>query len=260
MFEKILIAEDDVDIRIRLYELFSQVGYKVTCVPDGKEALLRLIEDRPDLVILDMDMPELDGIETAKRIRNFDKDIKIILTSKKDGIGNDKAVGDLNIYTIVKKDFSSPVMIQQIRSILRENKACGLKKCLLEKSKGSILILIVDDNREIRDVLGSFLSKKGYKVLQASSGEEALMKIKAEVEKPQFVLLDMRMPGMDGLGTLREVKNLDDSIKVAMLTSAQEEHIMQEAMKLGADDYIIKPCDLNKLDTLITSILFREKE
>ncbi|MBU0549229.1 MAG: response regulator [Candidatus Omnitrophica bacterium] len=261
MFEKILVADDDVDVRGRFYEILSSLGYGVTCVPTGKEALLRLTEERPSLIILDRDMPGLGGIDTAKKIREFDKGVKIIILFDREVEKEaEEIVKDLNLQGIIKKDFSTPDMMQQIRSVLEEGEQSGLKEDLLEKSKGSIFILIVDDNQEIREVLGSFLAKKGYKALKVSSGEEALMKIKTEIEKPQIVLLDIRMPGLDGLATLKEIKNLDDSIKIVMLTSAQDEYIMEEAARLGASAYLLKPCDLDNLDRLITSIVFQKKE
>jgi len=258
MWEKILVVDDDVETRAKFYEILSGLGYAVTCVPTGKEALLRLTEERPALVILDRDMPAPDGLETARKIREFDKDIKIIILSEEDTAYEEKSVKELNIQAIIKKDFSNPAMMQKIRLALEKKQPSGPEESLLEKSKGSILTLVIDDNREIRDVLADFLTRRGYKTLVASSGEEALMKIK--IEKPQIAFLDIRMPGLDGLTTLKGIKNFDDSIKVIMLTSAQDEYIMEEAKRLGASNYMIKPCDLNKLDELITSVLFQRKD
>jgi CheY-like chemotaxis protein len=258
MWEKILVVDDDVETRAKFYEILSTLGYTVTCVPTGNEALLRLTEERPALVILDRNMPALDGLETARKIREFDKDIKIIILSEEEIVQEEKSVKELNIQAIIKKDFSSPALVQKIRLALKKKEPSGPEETLLEKTKGSILTLVIDDNREIRDVLVDFLTRRGYKTLSASSGEEALMKIK--IEKPQIALLDIRMPGLDGLTTLKGIKNFDDSIKVIMLTSAQDEYIMEEAKRLGASDYVIKPCDLNKLDELITSVLFQRKD
>jgi CheY-like chemotaxis protein len=84
MWEKILVVDDDVETRAKFYEILSTLGYTVTCVPTGNEALLRLTEERPALVILDRNMPALDGLETARKIREFDNDIKIIILSEED--------------------------------------------------------------------------------------------------------------------------------------------------------------------------------
>jgi len=89
--------------------------------------------------------------------------------------------------------------------------------------------------------------------MDASSGEEGVMKARAD--KPDLVFCDMRMPGMDGIMTLRQLRQFDETLKVVMLTSAQEEYIVDEAKKEGACDYLIKPCDFQKLDALITSLM-----
>ena len=65
------------------------------------------------------------------------------------------------------------------------------------------------------------------------------------------------MPGMDGVMALNQIKRLDETINVIMLTSVQDEYVMEEVRREGACDYLIKPCDLGKLDTLITSILLQ---
>jgi two-component system response regulator (stage 0 sporulation protein F) len=255
MFEKVLLVDDDVDIRSRFYEVFSSLGYSVTCVPAGAEALIRLSEERPDIIILDEEMPELGGIDTARKIREFDKDIKIIILSEKDlAEDKEKIAKSLNIREIIKKDFSTHFMMKKILEILKEQGPFRLEESHKEKRKGTILV--VDDNPEIRNLLLSFLEKRSYKVFLASSGEEALMKI--NIERPQIALLDIRMPGMDGIMVIKQIKQLDKSIKVVMLTSAGEEHIMQEAKNAGACDYLIKPCDLNKLEILIESILLQK--
>jgi CheY-like chemotaxis protein len=252
MWEKVLIADDDVDSRSRFYEILSSLCYKVTCVPGGEEAILRLAEERFALILLDKDMPQLSGIDTARKIREFDKDIKIIILLEDESMPDrDSIKRDLGIRAIIKKDFSTHFMMKEIIGVLREEKPFKPEEISPQETKG--VILVVDDNPEIRDVLRSFLEKKKYKVILASGGEEALMKI--NVEKPKVVLLDIRMPGMDGIMVLKRIKQWDESIPVVMLTSAQEEYIVQEAKKLGACDYLVKPCDLNKLDTLITSIL-----
>jgi len=77
-----------------------------------------------------------------------------------------------------------------------------------------------------------------------------------KAEKPAIVLLDVKMPGMDGLVTLKKIKEIDERIGVIMITGAEDESIANEAMKSGAYDYIIKPIDLDRLEVcLLTKIL-----
>jgi DNA-binding NtrC family response regulator len=118
-------------------------------------------------------------------------------------------------------------------------------------------ILVVDDSQEMRLMLTTFLQNRGFSVGEAANGDQALMEIK--IEKPALVLLDERMPGMDGLVTLKKIKDFDESINVVLLTGIQDPDIIREANKLGAADYMNKPCDLEKLEALILAILVRGK-
>jgi CheY-like chemotaxis protein len=118
-------------------------------------------------------------------------------------------------------------------------------------------ILVVDDEIETCNLLSEFLSRKKYDVSIATSGQEAISKIKSN--RPEVVLLDIRMPGMDGIQVLRRIKQMDNNIDVIMITAVNEERVGREAIKLGAFDYITKPISLNYLDTSILVRLFTKK-
>jgi DNA-binding response OmpR family regulator len=107
-------------------------------------------------------------------------------------------------------------------------------------------VLVVDDDPATVELLQDFLLAKGYEVLTASDGAEALRTLKAE--RPHLVLLDVMMPKLDGLEVLRQVKALDPTVGVIMVTGVNEEAIGRKAMELGAFDYIVKPLDLPYLE------------
>lgn len=115
-------------------------------------------------------------------------------------------------------------------------------------------ILVVDDERDICEVIGSFLKKRHYEVVTASSGQEALEKL--IVEKPDLVLLDIRMPHMDGIECLRQIKKLNNEALVIMVTCITDEDIAKSALKLGAVDYITKPLGFDALENAIATYLF----
>ena len=115
-------------------------------------------------------------------------------------------------------------------------------------------ILIVDDEIEICEVLSEFLTMRDFEVETALRGEVALEKI--EADPPDLVLLDIRMPGMDGLQVLKAAKALYPDLGVIMVTAVHDEALAREAMKAGAYDYITKPVDINYLATsVMTKIL-----
>jgi CheY-like chemotaxis protein len=107
-------------------------------------------------------------------------------------------------------------------------------------------VLVVDDEAEGVELLREFLSAKGYEVITASDGDEALRKVKEE--RPHLVLLDIQMPKMDGLEVLRRLREIDKEVGVIMITGVNEQEIARQAMALGAFDYIVKPLDLPYLE------------
>lgn len=114
-------------------------------------------------------------------------------------------------------------------------------------SKGRILI--IDDEEDITEFLSTFFELKGYYPEVAHSGQEGLDKLKTF--NPHIILLDVRMPKMDGIETLREIRKVDPDVGVIMVTAVQEVSIGREALKLGAADFVTKPIDLEYLETSI---------
>ncbi|MFH1093958.1 MAG: HD domain-containing phosphohydrolase [Candidatus Omnitrophota bacterium] len=107
-------------------------------------------------------------------------------------------------------------------------------------------ILVVDDEPEITEILKNFFERKNYNVFTANNGEAALEVIKEQ--RPHLVFLDIRMPKMDGLTVLRNIRLLDTSMKVIMVTAIEDDKTMAEAQSLGAVDYIRKPFKLEYLE------------
>ena len=112
----------------------------------------------------------------------------------------------------------------------------------------AIKILMVDDEDQFRATTQKILNKKGFETLLAASGEEALEKIR---ERPDVVVLDVKMPGMDGHQVLREIKKQNPEIPVIMLTGHGKIPSAKEALEEGAFDYLAKPCDITLLSAKI---------
>ena len=107
-------------------------------------------------------------------------------------------------------------------------------------------MLVVDDEHEICDFLKVFFEERDFEVRTAHSGETALEEI--EKVKPQVILLDVHMPGMDGMYALRQIKARYPLIKVIMVTALETREKIEEAIRLGADNYITKPLSLEYLE------------
>ena len=114
-------------------------------------------------------------------------------------------------------------------------------------------LLVVDDQPGIRRLLYEVFSDDGYRVDAVAGGQEAINK--AVQLKPWVILLDMKMPGMNGLETLRELKKLYSDAAVVLMTAYGELEIVMQAQKLGVDHYINKPFDLEDIRALIKSLM-----
>ena len=106
-------------------------------------------------------------------------------------------------------------------------------------------ILLVDDEVTFTENMAKLLNARGYRVTTANSGDEAIRML--EKENFDVVVLDLKMPGMDGLTTLKEIKKLDLFTETLILTGHGSIDSALEAVKLGAYDYLTKPCEIDEL-------------
>ena len=115
-------------------------------------------------------------------------------------------------------------------------------------------ILVVDDEEAVREMLSGFLSDNGYSVSIASDGQEALEMI-ARDPPVSVVLLDINMPRLGGISTLVELRKRDSPPEVIMVTAISDREIAHRAIELGAFDYILKPLDLQRVESTISACL-----
>jgi len=120
-------------------------------------------------------------------------------------------------------------------------------------SNNNYTVLIVDDQPGIRRLLMEVLTEEGYTVYTAANGYEGIQK--AKDLKPNLILMDMKMPGMDGIETLQELKHLNQADKVIMMTAYGELGLVQVAQELGAYAYVTKPFDIIDLCTMISQAI-----
>ena len=117
-----------------------------------------------------------------------------------------------------------------------------------------IKVLMVDDEDRFRTTTAKILDRKGFDTIMAASGEEALERIS---ENPDVVILDVKMKGMDGHETLKQIKKAKPELAVIMLTGHGALPSAQEALASGAFDYLTKPCDIDLLATKIEDAYFK---
>jgi DNA-binding NtrC family response regulator len=115
-------------------------------------------------------------------------------------------------------------------------------------------LLLVDDEPQVVDLLRDFFEEQGYSVMSALNGRDAL--VLASLSRPDTVLLDIRMPDLQGPEVLRQLRALDDSISVVMVSGTDDEDLARDLLKSGALDYVRKPFMFEHLDCVVrTAVL-----
>jgi YesN/AraC family two-component response regulator len=248
MGKKILAVDDDpLVIETLKIILKKQAGYeKVLTAGTGKEALDIIAEEKPDLVLLDIKMPGMDGIETLREIRKIDSDLKVIMLTCFGTPELESEARKLGVSDFLRKQLGIEAFLKTVIKFSKE-----VETGVDGKEKKKAKILVVDDEPGVLEALYEFLTLKEYEVIKASNGKEALAKVKKE--RPHLVLLDIKMPEMSGMEVLKKIKEVDPSIGVIMATGFEDMETAQKAMELGAYDYITKPFNLEYLETSVLS-------
>jgi len=112
-------------------------------------------------------------------------------------------------------------------------------------------LLLVDDDPGVLELLNEYFVAQGYKVEAASNGEAALSAVRAT--RPDLVLLDIRMPGLDGVEVLRRLRRQDPTLPVVMVTANEEVTLARETLSLGALDYVAEPFDFMHLEQVVVA-------
>ena len=115
------------------------------------------------------------------------------------------------------------------------------------------VVLVVDDLDLVRGLCRSILVRQGHTTIEASDGQQAVDLYKEK--KPDAVILDLMMPGMDGLTALAEIRRHDPEARVAMFTAHHERDVVMRALELGARDYVVKPFHSDRLMQAVERLL-----
>lgn len=228
----ILIADDD-RISIKLAEFVLQKdGYDVVTVNSGEACIEYLKKEHSvDLVLLDIEMPELNGIETLERIRADESiaDTKVFFLTGNEFSRYEDVSRRLDVLDFISKPVYGPEMLERINKVFA-NESANVKDT----------VLVVDDDRMNLKFAEHMLSS-AYNVVLAISYTEALDYLSKEC--PALALLDVHMPGMNGFELLSEIRKIKacSDLPVVFLTADSDRETEVRVFREGAQDYIQKP-------------------
>ena len=161
---------------------------------------------------------------------------------------------------VIHSRFSSDDIDMNCKSINKNTKCSVLLVLFCSMENNEITILLVDDEADILEFLGYNLEKEGYRVLKAKNGEKAVKL--AREHKPQLIILDVMMPGIDGIETCSRIRNIPEleGTVIAFLSARGEDYSQIAGFDAGADDYITKPIKPKLFISRVQALLRRSKE
>jgi len=220
----VLVVDDNEDLLETLALILKRRGFNVDTAEDGVVAVDKFKMHHFDVTLMDIVMPEMNGVEAFRRIREMSPSARVILMTAYSEEELMKMALDEGAHSVVHKPIRIDQMIEMIQEIA-----------------SSRLILIVDDDEDIRQTMTRTLELKGYTVLAAGSGEEAVMIAKERACQIAFV--DVKLPHMDGLETYLRLKETNPDIVTIMMTGFRDEvkDLIEKALAASASTCLYKP-------------------
>jgi CheY-like chemotaxis protein len=278
---KILLVEDNEMNQDMLSRRLQRRGYELVFAMDGEKGVSIAQSELPDLILMDISLPVMDGWEATRRLKAEPntRSIPIIALTAHAMVGDREKCVAAGCDDYDTKPVELSRLLEKMEKLLANRQANPqpqpqavsptppppprpsaqptatppIANCAIDPS--SATILVVDDNEMNRDMLGRRLERSGYTVLLATGGQEGLDII--EQQPVDLVLLDIMMPDMSGIETLKIIRSRYSmaQLPVIMATAKDRSEDMIEAFDLGANDYVTKPIDLPILLSRVQSHL-----
>lgn len=261
----VLVVDDNAFMRSSLAETLAEGGFAVAGeAGDGAEAVAEYQRLRPDVVTMDLVMPEMDGIEAIRRILDIDGYARIVVIS---AVGTDEKIEEAvgaGATDFLVKPFPPERAVEIVSGALSE--AGRLKwqqqqgtwldetERAVIKRRGGATVLVVDDSAAMRSKLTSILKLAGFgTVLEAADGNEAVAAFRDH--RPDLITMDLVMPDKDGMEAMAEILDIDPKAIVVVVSSLADDDRVSKALVSGAREFLVKPYQVDSAVDVLTSLL-----
>ncbi|HET8574941.1 MAG TPA: response regulator [Candidatus Paceibacterota bacterium] len=243
--KKILIVEDNEFLGGILTNKLSNLGYTAVLVGDGESGLQKIREWKPDLILLDIVLPKMNGYEVLESCKADVglRDIPVIVISNSgEPIEIERVLQLGAVDYMIKANFNPDEVLEKVKKALGEMPGeetaseGGMSEGTIENAK----ILVVEDDEFLRSLMGKKLSQRMHHIFYAVDGKSALEI--AGKERPDIILLDLILPGMSGFEVLEQLKQNPEllHIPVIILSNLGDAEKIEKAKNSGAADFLIK--------------------
>ncbi|WP_100897895.1 response regulator [Nostoc flagelliforme] len=250
---QVLIVEDSVAAADQITRYFSEMGMQPIIYPKGEGALEEVLRLQPALVILDLQLPNLSGWDVLNQLKSNPKtkDIPVIIISVVDERSKGLTQGAFE-YLI------KPITRAQLQGTINKLQHSAHSESPMVLSKAALkppLILLAEDNQANIDTMSGYLEGRGYHLILANNGQQAIDLVK--VQRPDLIVMDIQMPEMDGLEAMRRIRDDRQFVDIPMiaLTALAMPGDRETCLAAGANEYLTKPVKLKQLVATIQQLL-----
>ena len=240
--KRIVLVEDEKTLANLIEIGLKKEGFEVKTARDGKKGLRLILDEKPDLVLLDLMLPGMKGFEILERLKEdgiLPNLAIVIISNSGEQIEIERAV-EMGVRDyLIKVNFNPNEVVDKVKRVLKAETDKGKKKIPKKAVQGK-RILLVEDNTILADVLERKFVEKNYTIYTALNAQIA-RKILAEHEI-DLILLDLVLPDEHGFSLLRELKDKEEfeKIPVIIVSNLGQQEEIREGLKAGAVDYIVK--------------------
>lgn len=259
MKSQVLIVDDSATVRGDLRGVLSSAGFATTLCGTLAEARRRLAERTFDLLVLDVVLPDGDGVDLLRELRGAERtaQLPVLLLSTEAAVSHRLRGlgGGANEY--VGKPYDASYVVKRACELVRLPEPTTEPRLVAAARRRKLLV--VDDSSTFRHAVADELRKDGHDVILAESGEEALALLK---DWPvDCALVDLMMPGMNGIALVQTLRRTPSThrLPVVMLTARFDGRVMADALAAGADAFFPKTDDLELLRAQIRNVLRRQQ-
>ncbi len=242
----VLLVDDDIPSLNLLKEAVERTGFKAVAFSDSSQVIDSIQNRHLDLAIIDLDMPEVDGIELIEMIKSYEqfKNLPIIIYTGKENFEEDiKRIDGLFENLLQKRSTGIEELQKSIEEMINRYDEPATQEDIKEK-KDTVKILLVEDYKHSQIIVTRLLKKNDFEsIVVVENGQEALDAVKQQ--HYDLILMDMQMPVMNGFEATRKIRELKEykDIPIVALTAFAMKGDREKCLDAGATDYIPKPID-----------------
>jgi len=252
---RLLLVDDEVDFLEAMTPALTRRGFRVRAAADGPAALQVLWTEPVDVVVLDVKMPGMNGVEVFHEIRRVAPGLPVILLTGHGSIPQAFETSRDGVADYLTKPCDADHLAEVVRRVLVARSAGDEHPAPIADH---IRLLLVDDDRDFTAALRPALERRGLDVTVAQSGTDA-----AGLPGRQgfdVAIVDLRMPDMDGLTLLAALKDADPALEVIVLTAHGTAESARRGLVDGAFDYLTKPQPVDVLVRRVLAAFRRRRE